>query len=139
MIPAALGGVPVREECVLQGAYHDVAGCYEATKRLLALPARPSCIFFPDDFSYMGGYNAILEAGLRIPEDISTVGYDGQRISEVVSPALTTWAQNTEGLGREAAARLIELIERPRTAMIDRYVIAGRLREGGCVADLTTR
>ena len=131
--------VPVREEHIIQGAFHDTKRCYEATKELLALPERPSCIFFPDDFSYMGGYNAILEAGLRIPEDISTVGYDGQRISEVVSPALTTWAQNTEGLGREAAARLIELIERPRTAMIDRYVISGRLCEGGSVADLTTR
>lgn len=128
--------VPVREEYIVQGAFHDTKRCYEATKELLALPERPSCIFFPDDFSYMGGYNAILEAGLRIPEDISTVGYDGQRISEVVSPALTTWAQNTEGLGREAAARLIELIERPRTAMIDRYVISGRLCEGGSVADV---
>ena len=129
--------VPVREEYIVQGAFHDTKRCYEATKELLALPERPSCIFFPDDFSYMGGYNAILEAGLRIPEDISTVGYDGQRISEVVSPALTTWAQNTEGLGREAAARLIELIERPRTAMIDRYVVSGKLREGGSVADLS--
>ena len=128
--------VPVREEYIVQGAFHDTKRCYEATKELLALSERPSCIFFPDDFSYMGGYNAILEAGLRIPEDISTVGYDGQRISEVVSPALTTWAQNTEGLGREAAARLIELIERPRTAMIDRYVISGRLCEGGSVADV---
>ena len=129
--------VPVREEYIVQGAFHDTKRCYEATKELLALSERPSCIFFPDDFSYMGGYNAILEAGLRIPEDISTVGYDGQRISEVVSPALTTWAQNTEGLGREAAARLIELIERPRTAMIDRYVVSGKLREGGSVADLS--
>ena len=132
-------GVSVQDEYVLEGAFHDAAGCYEATKRLLTLPERPSCIFFPDDFSYIGGYNAITEAGLRIPEDISAVGYDGIRLSGVVSPALTTWRQNTEELGREAAARLIELIEHPKTALIDRYVVSGCLLEGSSVADLTQR
>lgn len=131
--------IPVDEACVVEGAYHDAARCYEATKRLLALPERPSCIFFPDDFSYIGGYNAITEAGLRIPDDISAIGYDGIRLAEVISPSLTTWKQSTEGLGREAAARLIELIEHPKTAMIDRYVIAGCLLEGGSVADRNNR
>lgn len=132
-------GITVREECILQGAYHDVTRCYEATKQLLALPTRPSCIFFPDDFSYIGGYNAIVEAGLRIPEDISAVGYDGIRLARVVSPRLTTWQQNTAALGREAAARLIELIEHPKTALIDRYVVSGCLLEGESVADMTKR
>lgn len=132
-------GVEVREEYVLEAAFHDAVGCYEATKKLLGLPERPSCIFFPDDFSYIGGYNAILEAGLRIPDDISAIGYDGIRLSEVISPALTTWKQSTEGLGREAAARLIDLIEHPKTAIIDRYVISGELQEGRSVADLNNR
>ena len=131
--------IPVREEYVLEGAFHDPVRCCEATKQLLALPERPSCIFFPDDFSYIGGYNAITEAGLRIPDDISAVGYDGIHLAEVVSPALTTWKQSTDGLGREAAARLIELIEHPKTALIDRYVVSGSLTEGRSVADLNNR
>ena len=132
-------GIPVREEYMVEGVYHDTVSCYEATKKLLALPQRPSCIFFPDDFSYIGGYNAILEAGLRIPEDISAVGYDGIHLARVMSPRLTTWRQSTTGLGREAAARLIELIEQPKTALIDRYIVSGRLLEGESVADLTIR
>ena len=132
-------GIEVDEKNVIRCAYHDVGRCYEATKKLLALPEGPSCIFFPDDFSYIGGYNAITEAGLKIPEDISAVGYDGIRLASVMSPALTTWRQNTEDLGREASARLIELIEHPKTALIDRYVVSGRLLEGSSVADLTTR
>ena len=52
---------------------------------------------------------------------------------------LTTWKQNTEELGREAAGRLIELIEHPKTAMIDRYVVSGNLSAGGSVADLNNR
>lgn len=129
-------GIEERGEYLVQGAYHDTQLCYEATKKLLALPDRPDCIFFPDDFSYIGGCNAVAEAGLRIPEDVSAVGYDGIRLAEVMSPRLTTWRQNTTGLGREAAARLIELIEHPRTTLIDRQIVSGRLLEGESVKDL---
>ena len=52
---------------------------------------------------------------------------------------LTTWRQDTEGLGRTAALRLVELIERPRTAILDRVIVSGRLQEGGSVADLRNR
>ena len=131
--------IPVREEYLIRAAYHDTEGCYEAAKALLKLPEKPTCIFFPDDFSYIGGYNAIMEAGLRIPDDISVVGYDGIHLSRVVSPRLTTWRQSTTGLGREAAARLIELIERPKTALIDRYVVSGSMQEGDSVLDLLSR
>ena len=130
-------GVDVRDDDLIQGAYHDAEGCCEATKKLLAKAERPSCIFFPDDFSFIGGYNAIMEAGLRIPEDISVVGYDGIHLSQVMSPKLTTWRQSTTNLGREAAARLIELIENPKIALIDRFVVSGRLLEGESVADLS--
>lgn len=131
-------GVEEKKEYLVQGAFHDTLACYEATKKLLALPERPSCIFFPDDFSFIGGLNAIAEAGLRIPEDISAVGYDGIRLAEVISPKLTTWRQSTTGLGREAAARLIELIEHPRTTLIDRQIVSGRLWEGESVKDLNS-
>ena len=131
-------GIEERGDYLIQGAFHDTRACYEATKKLLALPDRPSCIFFPDDFSYIGGLNAIAEAGLRIPEDISAVGYDGIHLAEVISPRLTTWRQSTTGLGREAAARLIELIEHPRTTLIDRQIVSGRLWEGESVKDLGT-
>jgi len=132
-------GLEVREEYLVETAFHSAAGCYEATKKLLSLEERPTCIFFPDDFSCVGGYNAIAEAGLRIPEDISAIGYDGIRLSQVMNPPLTTWRQNTDGMGRDAAARLIELIEHPKTALIDRYVVSGELLEGGSVADLSHR
>ncbi len=116
--------------------YHQPASCYEATKRLLALPDRPSCIFFPDDYAYIGGFNAITDAGLRVPEDISAVGYDGINLARVMSPKLTTWRQNTEELGRKAAAGLIERIERPRTTPPEHLLIHGSLFEGESVKDL---
>ena len=131
--------VPAEDDCVLEGTYHDAKRCYEATAELLKRKERPTCIFFPDDFSAIGGINAIYEAGLRIPDDISVVGYDGIRLAEVISPQLMTWKQNTEELGRQATAHLIELIEHPKTALVDRYVVSGRLMEGGSVADIRKR
>ena len=83
--------------------------------------------------------NAIHELGLRIPDDISVVGYDGIPLSQMVSPRLTTWKQNTKELGRLAAASLLELIEHPKTAILDRHIVPGSLLEGESVLQLPSR
>lgn len=124
------------EEYVQPCAYHHPDYCREATLRLLSLPERPSCILFPDDYAGLGGINAIREMGLRIPEDISVMGYDGIDLARAVSPRLTTWHQNTDELGRTAAAMLIERIEHPRTSLQEHLVIGGSLLEGGSVKRL---
>ena len=127
----------VPEEYIGSCDYHEPVSCHEATKRLLALPERPSCIFFPDDYACIGGISAIQEAGLRIPEDISVVGYDGNHLARAVSPRLTTWAQNTDELGRMAASMLIERIEHPRTTPPEHAVIHGSLLEGESVRQIS--
>ena len=129
-------GLELPEGYVSGCEYHEPDSCYEATKKLLACTPRPSCILFPDDYAYIGGFNAITEAGLRIPEDISVAGYDGIHLARVLSPRLTTWRQNTEELGKTAAARLIEKIERPRTTLPEHLVIGGSLYEGESVKRL---
>jgi len=55
-----------------------------------------------------------------------------------MSPRLTTYRQDTAALGRTAAARLIELIEKPRTTVMDRTVVTGALLPGGTVASPRT-
>ena len=55
-----------------------------------------------------------------------------------MSPALTTYRQDTQALGRTAAAKLIELIEKPRTALVDRVLIPGHLVEGASVRAIET-
>lgn len=132
-------GLPIPEAYVRESPYHDTESCYRVTKELLELADRPTCILFPDDFSYLGGLKAIQEAGLRIPEDISTLGYDGIHLSQVISPRLTTYRQDTDALGRTAAARLIEQIESPKTTLLDRVVVPGELLEGESVARISER
>ncbi len=78
----------------------------------------------------MGGINEIRERGLRIPEDISVAGYDGINIAQVLEPKLTTLCQDTAAIGRIAAERLIELIEHPKTTVIEKYTVDGTLFKG---------
>ena len=80
--------------------------------------------------------NAIRDAGLEVPRDISAVGYDGIPLSRIMSPVLTTWRQDTEKLGTIAADRLIEQIEHPRTVILDREIVTGSLQEGGTVGEI---
>ena len=50
------------------------------TNELLNMTDAPTCIFYPDDLSYSGGFNAIKSRGLKVPDDISMVGYDGIKL-----------------------------------------------------------
>ena len=129
-------GLDIPEEYIREGVFHNPDRCAELTNELLSLPEPPTCILMPDDFSALGGLNAIRRRGLRIPEDISAAGYDGIQLASVMSPALTTYRQDTAALGKTAAAKLIELIEKPRTALVDRILILGRMAEGGSVRDI---
>ena len=129
-------GIEVPEKWIREGVYHDSESCRRITKELLSVPDRPTCIFFPDDYSWIGGVNAIHEAGLEVPRDISTVGYDGIPLSRIVNPVLTTWRQDTEKLGTIAAGRLIGQIEHPRTAILDREIVTGSLQKGGTVGEI---
>ena len=126
-------GLEVPDAYVREGIYHDAARCAQETKALLALPQRPTCILFPDDFSAMGGYNAIAEAGLSIPEDISVMGYDGIYLSRVMKPQLATYQQNTMMLGRTAADKLVQMIEHPRVTLAEQLLVTGKLLEGDSV------
>jgi len=124
----------IPESYIRECVYHDPDRCAEATRELLALPDRPTCIIFPDDFSYIGGLRVLNEHGLRIPEDISTAGYDGIHLAKVLN--LATYSQNTADIGKLAADRLIRLIEHPKTTEIDRIMVSGRLLEGTSVKDI---
>ena len=127
-------GLEIPEEYVRPCIYHDPERCAQQTRELMALPDRPTCIIFPDDYSYIGGMNVLKEMGLRIPEDISAVGYDGIQLAKVLR--LTTYSQNTQELGRIAAERLISLIERPKTTLVDRILVPGSLLEGASVKEI---
>ncbi len=126
-------GIEVPEEYIRTGAYRDADVAAVETRELLNLPVPPTCIFYPDDYSAFGGYNEIREQGLRIPDDVSIVGYDGITAARILEPKLTTMCQDTETIGRIAAEKLIDLIENPRTALVDKFTVNGTLFKGASV------
>jgi DNA-binding LacI/PurR family transcriptional regulator len=129
-------GLSVPNEYIVESRYYDPEHCYTVTKELLSLTERPTCILFPDDFSLAGGARAIQETGLRIPDDISIIGYDGVIVSQLMTPRITTLQQDSYRLGQEAAKKLIELVERPKTALLDRILIPGKLIPGESVKNI---
>ena len=136
---AAEFGISVPDRCVIPSRYRDVEMTERRTRELLRQGELPSCVFFPDDFSAVGGMNAIRSVGLRIPQDISVCGYDGIPIAFAINPRLTTLRQDTETIGRTAAEKLIALIENPKTALIEKISIDGSLIKGESVRDLQNR
>ena len=130
-------GLDVPQSYLREALYYDADTAYDVTRELLSLEKRPSCIIFPDDFSLIGGIKAIKDAGLDMPGDISVMGYDGIVVSQVMSPRITTYRQNSGVMGMTAAAKLIELIDHPNTTILDRIVVEGELIEGESVAELT--
>ena len=129
-------GLEVPDSYIKQAAYRDTKAAYQCTMELLELPDPPTCIFYPDDFSSFGGINAIKAKGLELPKNVSVVGYDGIRIARHIEPTLTTLRQDTEKLGKLAAEKLIGLIERPKTTVVEQIIVDGTVFEGGSVRQL---
>jgi LacI family transcriptional regulator len=85
-----------------------------AAERLLDLPERPTAIFAFNDNIAIGAIQAARARGLRVPEDLSVVGFDDVEHATIVSPALTTVRQPLAEMGRTAVSLLTRLLERQR-------------------------
>ncbi|MDO5112346.1 MAG: LacI family DNA-binding transcriptional regulator [Clostridia bacterium] len=133
---AAKLGVEVPDEYVKSALYHDPRSSGLATRELLALHDRPTCILYPDDFSFIGGMNEIEQQGLSIPDDVSVVGYDGILLSQVLRPRLTTYRQDATTMGTKAAQSLVDIIEHPLTNLPVQIMVPGQLWEGDTVKQL---
>ncbi|MGN8631545.1 LacI family DNA-binding transcriptional regulator [Blautia sp. HCP3S3_G3] len=129
-------GLEIPEEYIRTAPYRDADSAAEETGVLLDLPDPPTCILYPDDYAAFGGFNEIRERGLKVPDHISIAGYDGITAARILEPKLTTICQDTEALGRIAAEKLIDLIENPKTALIDKFTVDGTLFTGASVKSL---
>jgi LacI family transcriptional regulator len=102
-------GLPVVEEFVVSGAFdHDVS--VAAARGLLGGVGRPSAIFAGNDLSAIAAIEVAGELGLRVPEDLSVVGFDNIPESALCSPPLTTVDQPIRVMGQRAVELLIRLV-----------------------------
>jgi LacI family transcriptional regulator len=103
-------GVPPDEGLVLESNF-KVEGGFDATARLLALPDRPTAIFAFNDPMAIGAMRSARARGLRVPEDVSVVGFDDTTEAQFVTPGLTTVRQPLTQMGRMAVTLLLQLLE----------------------------
>lgn len=129
-------GIEVPEEYVVQARFQEPKDSGLATRELLALPERPTCILYPDDTSYLGGLTEAESQGLRVPDDVSCFGYDGTFFANILRPQLATYQQNADGIGRRAVAELVLAIENPKCFVPQTIYIPGKVVPGQTVKDL---
>ncbi len=109
---------------------------YDHVKTLLSLPERPTAIFAANDINAIYGYKAIKEEKLRIPEDVSVIGFDDIELGKMITPPLTTVRVYKEQMGSIAVRTLFKLLshasDRPVTTLVPT-----RLIERESVADIS--
>ena len=103
-------GLNPAELLVVEGDFLKPSG-YEAAKRFLAMGDPPSAIFGVNDYMAMGALEAILDAGLKVPEDIALMGFNDIEITSLKAIELTTIGQKKYEMGSIAVHTLIERIE----------------------------
>ncbi len=99
-------GLNPREHTVLSGNYHADSG-YDLVRTLLRHGPRPTAIMCGNDRMAVGALLALLEAGIRVPGDVSVMGYDDQfQLAAEIRPALSTVSLPYDAMGRLAAEQL---------------------------------
>ncbi len=106
----------------------DVTG-YEAMKEMLRVTPRPDAVFCGNDPVAMGAMKAILEAGLRIPDDVAVIGCGNIRPAEFLRVPLSSVAQQTELMGEKAAKLALSLIDskgqvKPKAILLEPRIVA---------------
>lgn len=103
-------GIAADPALIVAGRFAQTGG-HEATLKLLALPDPPTAIFAANDEMAYGAIDAIHSQGLRVPDDISVVGFDDIATSSHIHPPLTTMRQPLAELSACAVGELMALIE----------------------------
>lgn len=124
----ALAGAYQYDVTTVEGDYSDTSG--EAlTKELLELNPRPTAIVYHNDVMAVAGLHAIVEAGLRVPEDVALVAWDDSALCRLTQPALTTAAVDVFGMGRTSGQLLLESaqgnVQREPVVLKPRLIVRG--------------
>jgi DNA-binding LacI/PurR family transcriptional regulator len=100
-----------RNPHLIEEGNHQVDGGHEAMKRVLASDATPTAVLASNDLTAIGAMGAITEAGLRVPEDISVVGFDDIQLSAFTTPPLSTVHLPRDEIARDAFNALLQAMQ----------------------------
>jgi LacI family transcriptional regulator len=104
-------GVSINKSFIVDGNYTIDSG-YHAFIQLYGLPEKPQAIFAANDMMALGCYDAANYFNVKIPDDISIIGFDDIFMSKYINPSLTTVRVQIEEVGKTAASLLIERLNK---------------------------
>ncbi len=130
--------IPFQDNMIVRGGDTPADGYHAALKVLTNESYRPKALICCNDMVAIGCYRAAYELELRIPDDISIVGFDGIEMGEVMGPPLTTLSVFPREIGRMSAELLLQIIhgEAGRSEQPIEKVVEHRLMERNSVRDL---
>jgi LacI family xylobiose transport system transcriptional regulator len=105
-------GLEIRPDWIRFGDFHTSGGL-EHGRELLTGPDRPTAIFAGSDLQALGVMEAVRGLGMRVPDDLSLVGYDDIPLARWVSPRLTTIRQPLKRMAEEATKLVLQMAEAP--------------------------
>ena len=121
-------GIEPNKDWILEGAYHEWQMTEKRVREILAMDYKPTALILPDDYAALSAYRVTNQLNIKIPEDISLMGYDGLEISQIMSPRLTTIKQDTKMIGKLAGEKIVGLIEdngRPEVIRVSSEILEG--------------
>lgn len=128
-------GLPDDPTLVVNANFRPDGG-YEAALALLKSAEPPTAIFACNDMMAMGVIGAIVECGLRCPEDVSVVGFDDMHLARYANPPLTTVAQPKQEMGRAAMLLLLERMNTRdlpiRSPLLEAALVVRRSTQSPC-------
>jgi DNA-binding LacI/PurR family transcriptional regulator len=104
-------GIKTREALIFRHPY-TLAGGATVMKMAMSMPARPTAIYVADPMMAVGAVKEAHEMGVRIPDDVSIVGFDDTNMRYSVHPTLTAVCQDARALGFEAARHLTRMLSK---------------------------
>lgn len=106
-------GLLFDEERQFVSTYFSFSGGYHAMERLLERMPEVTAVFAMSDVMAIGAIRAAHDRGLRVPEDISVIGFDGLEVGRYMTPRLTTIRQHREAIANRSVEILLDNIEGP--------------------------
>ena len=105
--------LPVIEEFILRGTWKTSSG-YQCAKEMISSENPPTAIIAANDQMAYGALLAIQDSGLRVPEDITIVGYDDDEIAQISNPTITTVKMPLFRMGQVAAENLLSQVSKEK-------------------------
>lgn len=118
--------VRIRYDYIRFGDYKTRSG-YDLMKELLACEPRPTALFAVSDDMAVGAMNCVHDHQLKVPDDISIIGFDGSQLTELVRPRLSSMEQPIQEMGKTTVETLIDLITDETGAQREDLILGHKL------------